>query len=443
MKEDDIDEEEIKKTFYLPVRMKVFAWNAKRQKDTIMTPYDSIRYHKQILQTSFAAMDPHTGEVKAYVGGIDFKWFKYDHVTAMRQVGSSFKPFIYTLAVEEAGYTPETVIPGGALTLGGKTISGGGGTLAYCLAHSKNIAAWRLIGQIGVKRTIEFVQNCGIKTKIPPYYSIALGAAEIPMLEMMQGYTMFPDKGLNVEPIMVNRIEDKSGNLLEEFSSTPKQVISEGDAYIMVQLMKGVIQFGTARVLNNYSIGGVERAGKTGTTNNNTDGWFIGYTPELLAATWVGCDDPFIRIYANNAGGAEMSAPKWGIFMSKVYADKKLGYGKIKTFEKPADMDKSTIDADPNSFNRLFMEGDSTTIDSGNGDADDFMNAPINEKELTPTEEIKIESEIPNKDKTTFPKIDTTKKQADKKDNKQVLPPGKAIDDKKKPVKPVKTNNDY
>ncbi|MEO6540935.1 MAG: transglycosylase domain-containing protein, partial [Ferruginibacter sp.] len=176
MKEEDIDEEEIIKTFYIPVKMKVFAWNKKREKDTVMTPYDSIKYHKQILQTNFVAMDPRSGDVKCWVGGIDFKWFKYDHVTQMRQVGSTFKPFIYTLAIDEAGYTPETVIPGGSLTLGGKTITGGAGTVAYCLAHSKNIAAWRLIGQIGVKRTIEFIQTCGIKTKVPPYYSIGLGA---------------------------------------------------------------------------------------------------------------------------------------------------------------------------------------------------------------------------------------------------------------------------
>jgi len=442
MKEDDVPEEEIKKTFYVPVRMKVFAWNAKREMDTVMTPYDSIKYHKQILQTSFASMDPHTGEVKCWVGGIDFKWFKYDHVTAQRQVGSSFKPFVYTLAIQEAGYTPETVIPGGSLTLGGKTISGGGGTVAYCLAHSKNIAAWRLINVVGVKRTIEFVQACGIKAKIPPYYSIALGSAEIPMLEMMQGYTMFPNKGLNVEPIVMTRIEDKSGNLLEEFSSAPKQVISENDAYTMVKLMQGVIQFGTARVLNNYSIP-VQKAGKTGTTNNNADGWFIGYTPELLAATWVGCDDPFIRIYANNAGGAEMSAPKWGIFMNKVYADKRLGYGKIKEFEKPAELSNDPIYADP-SMERLFRDGDSTTIDEGNGDAEDFGNPPA-EKDIKVDQNIKIESEIPKA------RPDTNSKQPASKDKdpKATTPAAvKPADDKsgKKVTKPVvkpKPANDY
>jgi len=433
MKEAGVPEEDIKKTFYIPVKMKVFAWNAKRVKDTILTPFDSIRYHKQILQTNFAAMDPRTGEVKCWVGGIDFKWFKFDHVTQKRQVGSSFKPFVYTLAIDEAGYTPETVIPGGALTLGGKTISGGAGTVAYCLAHSKNVAAWRLIGQVGVKRTIEFVQNCGIKTKIPPYYSIALGAAEIPMMEMLQGYTMFPNKGMNTEPILMSRIEDKSGNMLEEFTTTSKVVIAEADAYTMATLMQGVIKFGTARRLNSYNIP-VEKAGKTGTTNNNADGWFIGYTPELLAGTWVGCDDPFIQIYSGTAGGAEMSAPGWGIFMSKVYADKKLGYGEIKKFEKPAELANDPIYAEPN-MERYFREGDSTTIDEGNGNADDFFNAP-SPPDNKPIENINIESEIPGS------KPDTGKSK--KADDKKIIPPlQKPVEDKnKKPVKP-KTTNDY
>ncbi len=436
MKEDDIDEEEIKKTFYVPVKMKVFAWNAKRQKDTVMTPFDSIKYHKQILQTNFAAMDPRSGEVKCWVGGIDFKWFKFDHVTQKRQVGSTFKPFIYTLAVDEAGYTPETQIPGGCLALGGKTICGKGGTVANCLAWSKNIAAWRLIGQVGVKRTIEFVQGCGIKTKIPPYYSIGLGAAEIPLMEMLQGFTMFPNKGLNTEPILLNRIEDKSGNVLEEFNTTTKQVIAETDAYTMAKLMEGVIKAGTARTLNRFNIP-VEKAGKTGTTNNNTDGWFIGYTPELLAGTWVGCDDPFIPIYSNNAGGAEMSAPSWGIFMSKVYADKKLNYGQIKVFEKPLELALDPIYADVN-MNSYFKETDTTNVDEGNGDADDFFNTP-EPPDNKPIEKIEIESQIPY----TIPDTGKSKK-TDPKEKKAIMPPAqKLLEDKNK--KPVKLNkdNDY
>jgi penicillin-binding protein 1A len=285
MIEEGIDTAEIIKSFHIPCKMKIFSWsgNKNHEKDTVMTPYDSIKYHKQLLQTSFAAIDPRSGEIKAWVGGIDYRWFKYDHVTANRQVGSTFKPLLYTLAVTDAGYTPETYIPGGPLTLGGKTISTGGGTMAYCLAKSLNGAAWHLMATIGVNRTIEFAQQCGITAKLPHYPSIALGTAEIPMLQMLQAYTMFPNKGYNTSPVYLTRIEDKNGNLLQEFPlSQSKEIIGETDAYTMVKLMQGVVQFGTARRLNSYNIP-AQKAGKTGTTNDNTDGWFIGFTPEAFS----------------------------------------------------------------------------------------------------------------------------------------------------------------
>ena len=308
MAEDEITPEEIRKSFLIPVKMKVFAWNEARELDTVMTPRDSIKYHKQMMQTSFVAMDPKTGEVKCWVGGIDFKWFKYDHVTASRQVGSTIKPLIYALAVQDAGYTPSTIIEGGPVQYGKdfRTFDGGGGTLANCLAFSKNTASVRMTNLIGVNRIIDFAKNVGISANLPPFTSLALGAAEIPLLQLLQAYTMFPNKGFNTEPTFISRIEDKNGNVLEEFSQiTSKQVISEQDAFTMVKLMQGVVQFGTGRSLNNYGIP-AEKAGKTGTTNDNTDGWFMGYTPELLAGTWVGCDDPFIRIYSGTSGGNEM-----------------------------------------------------------------------------------------------------------------------------------------
>ena len=429
MTEDEVKEEDIKKSFYIPVKMKVFAWNAKREKDTIMTPYDSIKYHKQLMQTSFAAMDPKSGEVKCWVGGIDYKWFKFDHVTTKRQVGSTIKPLIYSLGVQDAGYTPATEIPGGAVQYGGvmKTFYGGGGTLANCLAFSKNTASVRITYLVGVKRVIEFATTCGVKSKLPPYTSLALGAAEIPMLEMLQAYTMFPNKSLNTEPILITRIEDKSGNILQQFTPESKQVMSEASAFTMVQLMQGVVKFGTARSLNSYNIP-VEKAGKTGTTDDNADGWFIGYTPELLAGTWVGCEDPFIRIYSGTAGGSEMAAPNWGVFMSKVYADKKLGYGKIKAFEKPAAMNNEELSADTD-WGKIFRQGDSTALDEGNGDAGDFITAPATDK--APKEDIKIESEIPKA------ATDTNKnKSGEKKDIKQTPAAINALDDKtKKPVK--------
>ncbi len=432
MKEDEVDEEEIKKSFYTPVKMKVFAWNAKRELDTVMTPYDSIKYHKQLMQTSFVSMDPMTGEVKCWVGGIDFRWFKYDHVTANRQVGSTFKPLLYTLAVQDAGFTPQTPIAGGSITLGGKTITGGAGTMAYCLAQSKNAAAYRLMQIIGVSKLVEFAHNCGITVKIPPYPSIALGAAEIPMLQMLRAYTMFPNKGYNTEPIYLSRIEDKNGNLLQEFQTETKQVISESDAFTMVKLMEGVVQFGTGRSLNNYGIN-VQKAGKTGTTNDNTDGWFIGYTPELLAGTWVGCDDPFIRIYAGTSGGNEMALPKWGYFMKKVYDNRKLPYGKITAFEQPAEMSNDPIYADQN-FESIANQSDGSNLpdDMGNGKADDFIDVPMTDENSAPL--IPIESEI--KKDTNTKLIPQAKKGEEKKLNTPAT--GKPADKNKKTPKPEK-----
>ncbi len=379
MKEAEMSDEEIIKSFSVRTKMKIFSWRGDKEHamDTTMTPMDSIKYHKKLLQTSFVCIDPKSGEVKAYVGGPDYKWFKYDNASALRQVGSTIKPLLYTLAVTDAGYGPETPISGGALTLSGKTITGGGGPMANCLAKSLNSAAWHLIAIIGVKRLKEFAEQCGVTAKLSNYPSLALGAAEIPMLQMLQSYTMFPNKGYNTPILYMTRIEDKNGNLIYEFPlSQGKQVIAERDAYTMVKMMQGVIQFGTAKRVNAYKIP-VEKAGKTGTTNDNTDGWFIGYTPELLAGSWVGCADPFIPIYQNNAGGAEMSSPRWGRFMEKVYASAKLGYGKQKEFEVPLEMKSDPISADPEYLFRLDqpVEGGDGSEYGGDGSsqADDYF----------------------------------------------------------------------
>ncbi|HNK28212.1 MAG TPA: penicillin-binding transpeptidase domain-containing protein, partial [Ferruginibacter sp.] len=187
---------------------------------------------------------------------IDFKWFKFDHVTTRRQVGSTIKPLIYSLAVEDAGYGPTTEIPGGLVQYGKemRTFSGGGGPMAVCLAKSRNTASVRLTNLVGVKRVIEFAKECGIKSPLPPYISLALGAAEIPMLEMLQSYSMFPNNSYNTEPVLVTRIEDKNGNVITQFTAETKQVMSEASAHTMVQLMQGVVRIGTARSLNSYNI---------------------------------------------------------------------------------------------------------------------------------------------------------------------------------------------
>ena len=445
--EEELTDEEIRKTFLVKVKMKVFSWNVKRELDTIMTPRDSIKYHRQLLQTSFVAMDPKSGEVKCWVGGIDFKWFKFDHVTASRQVGSTIKPLIYALAVQDAGYTPSTMIAGGPVQYGKevRSFQGGGGTLANCLAYSKNTASVRLTNLWGVNRVIEFSKSVGISAPLPPYISLALGAAEIPLLQMLQAYTMFPNKGFNTEPILITRVEDKNGNLLQEFTQTSsKQVISEQDAFTMVKLMQGVVEIGTGRSLNSYNIP-AQKAGKTGTTNGNADGWFMGYTPELLAGTWVGCDDPFIRIYSGTKGGSEMALPKWGYFMKKVYEDKSLGYGKLNAFEEPAQMAKNPIYADVN-FKDIVNSGDSTLAeDQGNGNADDFIVDPLIDKPATPLPN-DANSEVTKKDtvlkiKSKAEALPTPTKQAAQKDAKAVMPPPIKPGKQEKP-KPAK-NNDY
>jgi penicillin-binding protein 1A len=451
MAEDEIKPEVIRKSFLVPVKMKVFAWNAKRELDTIMTPRDSIKYHKQLMQTSFVAMDPKSGEVKCWVGGIDFKWFKYDHVTASRQVGSTIKPLIYALAVQDAGYTPSTVIEGGPVQYGKetRTFTGGGGTLANCLAYSKNTASVRMTNMLGVNRIIEFAKTVGVSAKLPPYASLALGAAEIPLLQMLQSYTMFPNKGYNTEPIFINRVEDKNGNLLEDFTqATSKQVISEQDAFTMVKLMQGVVQIGTGRALNDYDIP-AQKAGKTGTTNDNADGWFMGYTPELLAGTWVGCDDPFIRIYTGTSGGNEMALPKWGYFMKKVYADKTLPYGQLLKFEEPAEMTNNPIYADQQFENIVNQGDDNNAQDQGNGDATDFTSDPLLDNALP---NVPIESELSTVKPDTNSKAKTketlplpTNKTEDKKEAASTTPSANKPDDKKgatvvQPIKPADKN---
>src|SRR5664279_3240879 len=373
MKEEGIKDEDIKKSFDVLVKMKVFAWNSKRETDTTMTPMDSIKYFKQMMQTAFAAMDPVTGEVKAWVGGVDFKWFKYDHVTANRQVGSTFKPLLYTLALTDAGLTPESYLGGKTITLANKTISGGGGTMAYCLAKSLNVAAWDLMSRIGPKKTAEFAHLCGIKSDIPIVPSIALGSADIQLFEMMRAYTMFPNRGFNTEPLFLSLIEDKNGNVLQSFESESKQVISEVDAYTMYKMMQGVVDFGTGGSMRwKYNITS-DMGGKTGTTNDNTDGWFMGYTPQILAGSWVGCDDPFLHLRNGwTNGGNDMAMPEWAYFMQKVYADRKLGIDPKAVFQKPAELNNDPIYADQN-FSNLVKQGEGNDIeDNGNGDAGDY-----------------------------------------------------------------------
>ncbi|HEX5025840.1 MAG TPA: transglycosylase domain-containing protein [Agriterribacter sp.] len=396
LKDDGVSEAAIRKSFNEKVSMKVFAWNNKRETDTVMTPLDSIKYNKQMLQASFILTDPLTGEVKAWVGGIDFKTFKYDHVNSntKRQVGSTFKPLLYTLAIMN-GYTPETDISVDPVDLGGKMIGdskySGTRPMSYCLAASINPAAANLMNEIGVNRTVEFAHQAGITSKIPPYPSIALGAADISLIEMASAYSMFPAGGMNTNPIYITRIEDRNGNVLESFTTSHKEVISETDAYIMTKMMQGVVDFGTGRSLRStYGISS-EVAGKTGTTNNNADGWFIGFSPQLLGAAWVGADDPILRISNNYIGqGAKMALPIWAYFFQEVYKDKTLGIDPKARFVQPESLKNEMIHDWPDSS---FTDTPVLEGSDGYGDASQYVDVPVSDGREKVTTESQLNAE--------------------------------------------------
>jgi penicillin-binding protein 1A len=371
--------------------MKIFAWNAKREVDTMMTPIDSIKYHKQIMQIGLLSIDPLSGDVKAWVGGSGFKKFKFDHVNkkTKRQVGSTFKPLLYTLAVTN-GYTPETPMPSGPIRMGNKMIGGGGGPMAICLAYSKNPAAAYLINQMGIDRTIDFAKKCGIENPIPRFPSIALGAAQLSLYEMVRSFTMFPGSGLNVKPNLITRIEDRSGKILASFRSQTTEVINESEAYIMTQMLQGVVNFGTARELRGRFGISAKIGGKTGTTNDNADGWFIGFSPELLTGVWVGCDDPYLKLLYT-AGGSQMAMPAWAYYYQQVFNDKTLNISPETDFVAPPDMKTDPI-FNYNEINipkeLLPAEGEEGYIE------EDFIQIPVSDgTEKATTESKKFEEQ--------------------------------------------------
>jgi len=404
LKKEDMEEDAIRKTFNEPLPMRIFAWNKNRFIDTIMTPYDSLKYHKQTLQTGFLAVDPFTGEVKAWVGGVDFKTFKYDHVNinTKRQVGSTIKPLLYSLAIEEAGFTPNTIVQDIQQNFDGygmvpntpKTCTFQSIPMAQALAESRNCSSAYIMKQINGKSNeaaiqfVEYLKKCNIKSDLQPYPSIALGAVEISLFEMVQAYTMFPGAGYNAQPFFINRIEDKNGNVLESYSPQRRKVIKEETAYSVVSMMQGVIQKGTGRSMYSYAVPTQSIAGKTGTTNDNSDLWFMGYTPQLLAGAWVGCDDRYIRFSDNYFGqGAHASLPIWAYFMSKVAADPACNLDPNASFERPSSM--------LNDFNVDFVSKDSTGLESvddiintGDIKAESDYTLPDVEKNIAPTKTV-------------------------------------------------------
>jgi len=345
LKESGMSEKDILKNFHTPVRMRVFTWEGKKHmKDTLMTPLDSIEYMRSFLQAGFMAMDPATGEVKAWVGGIDHEYFQYDHVniSTKRQVGSTIKPILYCLAVDN-GYSPcSSVSTTPQLFSGQKSAYDAGGSkygsmpMAVALAKSINNASLFLLNQVGIGAFIDFAHKCGISSNIEKVPSIALGVSDISLYEMMWAYSMFPNRGINTQPFFLVKIEDRNGNVLQDFTPIQKEIINEQTAYKMVLMMKGVTEFGTGqRLRSRYGLSG-DMAGKTGTTNNQSDAWFIGYTPQLLAGVWVGCDDRFLHFSSEAQGqGAAAALPIWAYFMRKVEADKKTGINSAATFVAP------------------------------------------------------------------------------------------------------------
>ena len=335
----------IKTIFDRPVPMTVFSW--KGPIDTVMSPMDSIRYYKWFLQTSLISIESHTGHVKAYVGGLDYRFFKYDHVTqARRQVGSTFKPFLYSLAMQEGEYTPCTRIPNIQYNIkleDGNVWSPGnsGGhvgeeiTLKYALAQSNNWISAYLMNQFGPNAVIAQARRMGVESPIDPVPAICLGVCDLKLIEMVGAMSTFANQGVYIKPMFITRIEDKNGNVIQRFSPEESEAMSELTAYKMVELMKGVVQSGTGiRLRSTYGLSN-PIAGKTGTTQKQSDGYFMGITPDLTTGVWVGAEDRSVHFRSTQLGqGSHTALPIWALYMKKVYADKSLNISK-GDFTKP------------------------------------------------------------------------------------------------------------
>ncbi|MGB3922751.1 MAG: transglycosylase domain-containing protein [Bacteroidales bacterium] len=346
MRRAGVPEDSITLAFNTPVPMKLFSWEGER--DTVMTPLDSIRYYKFFVRSAFMAMDPHTGHVKAYIGGPDFRYFKYDAVTRQKkQVGSTIKPFLYTLAMQD-GYSPcyeveniertfevnDTIWrprSSGPVEYHGKMV-----TLKWGLAQSENyISAW-LMKQFSPQAVVDIMQRMGIRSFIDPVVSIFLGTSDLSVEEMVGAYGTFVNKGVYTRPLYVTRIEDRNGNVISTFTPFIDEVISEDDAYLMTSLLQGVVTNGTAvRLRLTYKLTN-QMGGKTGTTQNHSNGWFMGVMPDLVAGVWTGWEDQAIHFEDLSMGqGANMALPVFGIFMQKLLADKDFSVIAESQFEAP------------------------------------------------------------------------------------------------------------
>ena len=370
MKRAGKSEKEIEKSFKTDTDMRVFSWKGER--DTVMTPYDSIRYYKHFLRSGLISIEPQTGHIKAWVGGINNKYFKYDAVQQQkRQVGSTFKPFVYATAINQLKMSPCDKLPNVKYTIPKEKYGmpedwrpknsgdkyGGELTLKKALAGSVNVISAQLIDKVSPINVARLAHSAGITSKIDANPSIALGAVELSLIEMVGAYATFANKGLRVSPMMITRIEDKNGTILEDFVPETKEVLSEESAYVVLDLLKGVTTGGSGirlRLPNKYPdfITGHPYnltnpiAGKTGTTQNQSDGWFMGIVPNLATGVWTGGEDRATHFAGIDKGqGAAMSLPTWGLFMQKCYADKTLNISK-EDFEKPSEELSININCD-------------------------------------------------------------------------------------------------
>ena len=350
MKAAGMTESQIMKSFKEKVQMRIFAWNENRYVDTLLTPDDSIRYYKAHIRASFIAMTPDEGHIKAYVGGPDFKYFQYDNARqSKRQVGSTIKPFLYTLAMQEGmspcdqvANVPQTFIISEDKIWTPKSTDkdeyiGNIVTLKWGLAKSSNNISAYLMKQYGPEAMVEMMRKMGVGSFLDPVPPLCVGSANISLYEMVAAYNTFPSKGVYVRPMFVTKIVDNMGNVLSEFTTRKKEAISDRTAYLMANLMQGVVNGGTGYALRGRFGFTGEIAGKTGTTNDNADGWFIGYTPQLTAGAWAGFED--MQVHFNrtgDGGGAGAALPIWGLFMQKVQKDPSLASYYYKTaFDVP------------------------------------------------------------------------------------------------------------
>ena len=347
MKKEGASDTQIREAFHTKTRMRVFSYDGGI--DTTLTPMDSIRYVKSFLRCGFLSMDPHNGYIKAYVGGPDFAHFQYDMVSkGRRQVGSTVKPYLYTLAMEE-GMTPDDEVINHPYTLytatgatwtprnGSKSRLGESVTLRWGLANSNNWISAYLMSLFTPEALVKLMRSFGIEGHIDPVVSLCLGPVEIKVLEMVAAYTTFANKGLRVTPVYVTRIEDANGNVIFTAKPEMKEIISESTAYKMIYMLRAVIDQGTGRrIRSKYGIT-AEMCGKTGTTQRNADGWFMGFTPSLVNGVWVGGDDRDIHFDSMaNGQGASMALPIWALYMKKVFANPQLGYSQNEKFAIPS-----------------------------------------------------------------------------------------------------------